>query len=117
LILHPLFHWSPAARRPGILRYGLRVNEQPTCDTVPWDRVCCCMSPSHAWALSAAMFGNIGEEWDLWQVQLDKNDDVRPECFTGNVIGEIRVHNAIPRSRIWYVGSRHVPEGIELVGR
>jgi len=116
VILHPLFHWSPAARRAAIERRGLRIDSPPTVDSRHWGRVCVCMSPSHAWALSAGYVGEPGQVWDLWMVQLSKQDDVEVMPFTGNIIEEIRISNNIPRDRLWYVGARTVPDGLELTG-
>ena len=109
MILHPLFHWSPSSRRAAITRRGLRVNSRPTTDSVRWDRICLSLSPSHAWVHSAAVSGERGEQWDLWQVSLNHDDHVDVMPFFGNRVGEIRVHNSIPKSRIWFVGSRAVP--------
>lgn len=106
MVLHPLFHWSPVARRAAIERRGLRINSHPTIDSQKWDRICVSLSPSHAWAHSAGMVGELGSEWDLWQIQLDKNDQVDVQPFVGNIIGEIRLHNDIPHTRLWHVGTR-----------
>lgn len=109
MVIHPLFHWAPAARRAGITRRGLRINSTPTIDSTRWDRICASLSPSHAWAHSAGLVGHRGSEWDLWQIQLSTEDTVDILPFCGNVIGEIRIHNDIPKSRLWLVGSRTVP--------
>lgn len=109
MVLHPLFHWSPADRRPGIVRRGLRISSRPTCDSIPWSRICASLSPSHAWVHSAAIVGERGSEWDLWMIQLAPSDEVHVQPMYGNVIGEIRIHNDIPKSRLWHVGTRTVP--------
>lgn len=109
MVLHPLFHWSPRERRAGIIRRGLRVNSRPAVDSQPWDRICASLSPSHAWVHSGGLVGHRGSEWDLWQVQLDHEDHVDILPMFGNVIGEIRIHNDIPKSRLWLVGTRTVP--------
>lgn len=104
-----LFHWSPAERRAAIARRGLRVNTRPTCDSARYGRICLSPSPSHAWAHSAAIVGVRGQDWDLWQVVLDHDDNVEVVSFTGTRLGEVRVRNHIPKSRIWHVGTRQVP--------
>jgi hypothetical protein len=107
VILHPLFHWSPAARRLAIQRRGLRINSRPAVHSFRCGYLC--LSPSQAWALSAGIFGERGEDWDCWQVTLDTTDEVHVREFWGNRIEELRVHNDIPKSRMWLVGSRTVP--------
>lgn len=119
-----LYHWSPRARRAGIVRRGLR----PTCPTAPrysaaiipgtangrWlegddhsvRMVCLGTSPSHAWSLSGAIMAEHGELWDLWQVTLDDEDEVHPLPFYGYRLDEIRVANRIPKRRVWWVAER-----------
>lgn len=108
MLLHPLYHWSPVERRAAIARRGLRVSSRPTCDSIRWDRICASLSPSHAWAHSAGIVGERGSEWDLWLIQLDHSDEVHVQPLYGNLIGEIRIHNSIPKSRLWRVGSRTI---------
>lgn len=108
MVIHPLFHWAPVTRRSSIASEGLRIKQEPTCDSIPWDRVCASLSPSHAWAHSAGMVGRVRSRWDLWQIQLAVEDQVQVQPFYGNVIGEIRIHNDIPPMRLWMVGSRVV---------
>lgn len=67
------------------------------------------MSPSHAWAFSAGIFGWRGQLWDCWQIVLDADDVVEVLPLHGNKIGEIRIGNSVPKSRIWLVGTRAVP--------
>lgn len=109
MILHPLFHWSPRQRRLAIRQAGLRINRPPVVSTEMCDYVCLSQSPSQAWMLSAAAAGEPGQEWDCWQVSLDHDDDVRVRPFHGNRIEELRVHNDIPKTRLWLVGTREVP--------
>lgn len=109
VVLHPLFHWSPTTRRDAIQRGGLRINSDPMVNTVRSGYICMSQSASQAWMLSAAACGERGESWDCWQVSLDLDDDVRVRDFRGNRIEELRVHNHIPKSRIWLVGTRTVP--------
>lgn len=129
LVLPVFFHWSPASKRASIKRHGLRPTT-PTyspigpplpggareCD--PDDgtvyAVCLGTSPSHAWSLSGAIFGERGQEWDLWQVVLDPGtddhpgDEVHPLPFFGNRLDEVRVANAITKDRLWLVGTREI---------
>jgi hypothetical protein len=109
MIIHPLFHWSPAERRPAIRRRGLALRSRPVVHSFRADYLCFSTSPSQAWALSAAIFGDRGQEWDCWQVSLDATDEVEVREFWGNRIEEIRVRNAIPKSRLWLIGTRTVP--------
>jgi hypothetical protein len=109
VILHPLFHWAPAARRDAITDRGLHVSSDPATNTVRARYLCLSQTPSQAWALSADACGEPGEEWDCWQVTLDRGDEVHVRAFWGNRIEEIQVHNDIPMSRLWLVGTRWVP--------
>lgn len=109
MILHPLFHWAPVTRRPAITKHGLRINKRPVVNTHRGGYICLSQSPSQAWMLSAAAAGERGEAWDCWQVSLGENDEVRVREFVGNRIEELRIHNDIPKSRIWLVGTRTVP--------
>ncbi len=109
MVIHPLFHWSPAARRQGITRRGLVLGQKPVCTSVRTDVICLSQTPTQAWMLSAAVFGERGEEWDCWQVALDPADEVEVRPFFGNRMEELRVRNPIPKSRIWFVGTRTVP--------
>jgi hypothetical protein len=110
MILHPLFHYSPTARRLSIPRRGLQLNRAPVTSTARCGYICLSQTPSLAWTLSAAASGERGQEWDCWQVSLDLTDEVEVRPFTGNRIQELRVRNPIPKSRIWLVGTRMVPE-------
>jgi len=109
MILHPLFHWSPTERRPQIQRRGLVLRSRPVAHTFRADYLCFSTSPSQAWALSAGVFGERGQEWDCWQMSLDRLDEVEVREFFGNRVEEVRVRNPIPKSRLWFVGSRAVP--------
>lgn len=70
--------------------------------------VCLGTTPSHAWSLSGGIWAQREAEWDLWQVTLDDDDAVHPLPFYGYRLAEVRVANAIPKSRVWYVASRFV---------
>jgi hypothetical protein len=109
MILHPLFHWAPTERRPAIIRRGLVCRARPTVSSFRAEYVCLSTSPSQAWALSAGVSGQRGQEWDCWQVSLDPQDTVTVREFWGNRIEEVRVRNNIPKSRVWLVGTRSVP--------
>lgn len=126
----PMFHWSKAENRERISRSGLRPTH-PTA-TPAWDAgtvrrdgavlhresdesesflaVCLGWTPSHAWNLCGAIpsVSTPGEAWDLWQVVLDEGDRVYPLEFEGFRLEEVRVRNRIPKSRVWFVGSRTV---------
>lgn len=49
------------------------------------------------------------EEWDLWQVRLQDGDEVHYRSDFGPVLKEIRVYNAIPADRAWWVARRSQP--------
>ena len=123
----PLFHWSPPAARKGIVRRGLRATcptavpyvlpEEPMKPGHHWidqdelpsvNCVCLGTSPMHAWALSGDISGVRGETWDLWEVRLDEQDRVYPHPEVGMSLGEVRVGNAIPKSRVLWVAERTV---------
>lgn len=98
LVLPVFYHWSPPGCRFGIDRKGLLCTT-PTAGR--FDRsfkaVCLGTSPSHAWSLSADVFGSEGELWDCWQVTLAPDDGdqpgdaVHPLPFYGNRLEEVRV--------------------------
>ena len=120
-----LYHWSPADRRERIAKRGLRPSTPTLIERFaeegdgPWmlrpsrgvdtvKAVCLGTTPSHAWSLCGAIWGEQGETWDLWQVELDSSDLVKPMDGHGNTFEELRVLNAIPKSRVWHVGSRTI---------
>lgn len=116
-VLPVLFHWAPASKRRGIVRYGLLPGQPPTCmdsEDAPEEyrqtAVCLGTSPSHAWSLSGDLYATPGDTWDLWQMNLDDNDLVIPLPFEGFRLQEIRVANRIHKRRVWYVASRVVSE-------
>lgn len=127
LALPVLFHWSPVDRRKGIINRGLRASTPTMVESyekvaqgprqlrvaegfATAEAVCLGTSPSHAWALCGALWGRTGETWDLWQVSLDTSDRIRilENDDDGFRLGEIRVLNDIPKSRVWHVGTRTV---------
>lgn len=120
MLLSPLYHWSPRDRRKSIWRLGLMPGKKPTCMTgesgdeeldkamrewrAPY--VCLGTSPSIAWGLSGDIFGEPLQLWDLWQVQLEANDEVHVNPIFGRHVTEVRVHNRIYKSRVWWVAER-----------
>jgi hypothetical protein len=117
-----LYHWSPIKYHDSIQKRGLRPTTPTTVSMRPvpenvghymeedqefsMKAVCLGTSPSTAWALSGAWSAEIGETWDLWQVRVMSTDEVHIRTEWGVQLNEVRVVNAIPRSQIWYVGSR-----------
>lgn len=126
LALPVLFHWSPLDRRERIIRRGLRMSTPTLVETfrgaegprrlqratgfVTQKAVCLGTTPSHAWSLCGAIWGEQGEVWDLWQVCLHEDDQIRiySHDTDGHRVGEVRVLNNIPKSRVWHVGTRTV---------
>ena len=108
MILPALFHWSPRERRDEILRQGLRLfaaSSGGAPDGLPM--ICLGTSPRDAWLLSGdTNWGREEEDWDLWQVTLADYDQVRVRTENGPRIWEVKVHNAIPADRLWWVGQR-----------
>lgn len=108
--LDPLFHWSPRDRRQQILAEGLRPYAAPVCHhgrDLRWPYVCLAATPSAGWSLSG-MAHPGGDEiaWDLWQVRLDRHDEVHVRETWGPDVEEVRVRSAIPADRVWLVGER-----------
>lgn len=71
-----------------------------------WPYLCFGLTPSAAWGLSGNMewTGEI-EEWDLWQFNGDRADDLRIRNV-GDVIEEVRSYKSISADRLWYVATR-----------
>lgn len=74
--------------------------------------MCFSRSPSLAWALSADFSGKKSK-WDLWQVWSDHvgewetlpyDDDNKNKRYP--FPKEHRVYHRIPKSKIWFVGTR-----------
>lgn len=113
-MLTALFHWSPADRRETILSEGLRPYAPPAVSggDIAWPYLCFGTSPQGAWRYSGGMGYEHFEEyeagWDLWQVTLAERDEVHVLPCWGPAVHEVRVHNAIPADRLWYVGRRTV---------
>jgi hypothetical protein len=115
VLIEVLYHWSPRERRRNIENRGLlpgRRNVLFDEETDPAYRafrqpaVCLAPTPSSAWGVSGMAFGRKGGTWDLWQVSLDPADEVEVRRIDGRRIMEVRVHNRIPKSRVWWVASR-----------
>lgn len=110
MILHPLFHWAPTARRDAIRAEGLRILAEPSCSSQAYPYVCCCLSPSMAWALSAGATPEAAADWDCWQVVLNPEDPVEVLPIWGNRIEEIRIRGPVGPDQLWLIGSRPVAE-------
>lgn len=109
MILPVLYHWSPTARREEILREGLKPYSAPVTHSGEerYPYLCFSPRPSRAWGLSGDMeWTSNHEEWDLWEVRLVDGDEVHIRPGFGPEIAEVRVRNAIPADRVWYVASR-----------
>lgn len=112
-----LYHWSPRDCRSRIVRRGLVPRQKSSrcvadpdeVDDFRQPLVCLSSDPKTAWSLSGSVFGKPGQTWDLWQVKVDKTDDLRTlPTYGGNHIGEFRIANRIPKSRLWWVGERTI---------
>lgn len=105
--LGTLYHWSPKENRESILKRGLEIMSHPTCHGQKFNYLCFGTSPSAAWGLSGDFYDiEEFETWDLWQVQLGKDDSVHMVPTWGPFAQEIRTHNSIPPDRVWWVGER-----------
>jgi hypothetical protein len=54
------------------------------------------------------------EEWDLWLVDLADGDEIHIRAEFGPNLYEIRVRNAIPADRVWWVAQREPLCGIPV---
>lgn len=69
--------------------------------------ICLATTPSCAWGLSGDMMSVTEiDEWDLWQVHVADSDHIKIRSDLGVVIQEIRVLNAVPADRVWWVAER-----------
>ena len=100
-----LYHWSPIANRPGILRHGLRTHRPAR--GVDWRApyICLSRSPSLAWNLSVARSPFSGE-WDLWMVWSNHLAGLKVMVRRYNVEPEYRVFERIRKRLVWHVGTR-----------
>ena len=105
-----LFHWSPKARRAGILRHGLCPGKASATNEWRAPHVCYCKYPSSAWALSATHSRRKGS-WDLWCTWSDYvgkyttcngAKDARASWWLTEYRSTVRV----PTRRLWLVGTR-----------
>jgi hypothetical protein len=116
LQLTPLYHWSPAGRRRSIERRGLQPGMRPSRPMydldgeteIDWraDHIYLAPDPVTAARMSWRVFGEPGQEWDLWQAELVAVDNVRMREDSGPYVLEVRVYNRIPKSRLTWLGSR-----------
>jgi len=108
---HPfvLYHWSHIARRKSILKHGLVPGKKSRCGLWRPPYVCYADTPQRAWLLSGK---NCKERhfWDLWALW---SDDVPKGWETlqngwnrSGKAGEYRIYDRVPKSKLWYVGSR-----------
>ena len=103
-----LYHWSPRARRAGILRHGLCPHKRGNLSDWRPPYVCFCRYPNTAWALSATHSGKRGQ-WDLWCCWSDRIGRYRVMNVHGKRkwwLSEYRSFIRIPKSKLWHVGSR-----------
>ena len=106
-----LYHWSPAKNRKSILHDGLCPNKLSRTQTLSGDQykanhVCFCRSPSAAWALSAMQDDKKGS-FDLWMMWSDIKPYKTLTCDSSVwTLTEYRIYERIPKSKIWYVGTR-----------
>lgn len=112
-ILTPAYHWSPRARRKQIVRLGLVPGKRPTVGSISTvtdgkPMICLGTDPLWAWRLSAAMRYAPRGEWDLWQVDLAREDAVYVMPHWGPHVVEVRVANRVPKSRVHWLAERSV---------
>lgn len=69
--------------------------------------LCFAVSPMLAWELSHGTWRTIGT-FDLWEVWLEGDDEVRVLPNFGAHLTEVRVYNRIPKGRLLWVGERTV---------
>lgn len=103
-----LFHWSPVERRAGIIRRGLEPGRLSVCNTWRAPYTCFADSPGWAWALSAGIKKHH-DEWDLWCVwsdRLTEYEEIPGDGSRGGRPHEIRVYHRIPKSALWFAGTR-----------
>lgn len=122
LHLPDLYHWAPTDRRKSIVRHGLRPGSKPTVgsgitvggldeagagDARPM--VCMSADAATAWRYSAGMrWMKHIPAWDLWQVRLDRSDEIFVLPFYGTAPNEIRCANRIPKSRLILLATKEV---------
>jgi hypothetical protein len=120
VILPDLFHWSPAENRERIRREGLQIYESSMSgpifgEEIGMPYVCLAPDPLCAWRLSGDMgWGCEFDIWDLYQVKLGDRDEVHVMAEFGHTIKEVRVHNTIPFTQVFYIASREQRLGRRL---
>ncbi|MCX7010285.1 MAG: hypothetical protein NTY53_24105, partial [Kiritimatiellaeota bacterium] len=105
-----LYHWSPASRRKAIERRGLVPGSTSRCGRWRPPYVCFCRYPNTAWALSAT-HSKVRGVWDLWCVWSDVAQPYTTLNTATNArawwwMTEYRCARRIPKSQVWWVGSR-----------
>lgn len=117
MLLPVAYHWSPHDRYYAIMQNGLIpyappavhtiFNETTGNDVIGWPYICFALEPSAAWRLSGDMdHASDIEDWDLWQVQFSDGDELHFRSEWGPQILELRVYNAVPPDRVWWVATR-----------
>lgn len=103
-----LFHWSPVSRRQSILKQGLVPGKGSPLwrDGFRAPYICFCRTPSMAWCLSATQ--GKPRKWDLWCVWSHHVESYKIKRQNGRQWwkAEYRVPARIPKSRVWFVGTR-----------
>jgi hypothetical protein len=76
-------------------------------EIIGWPYLCFALEPSTAWGLSGDMdYVTEIDEWDLWQVRFNSDDEIHYRSEFGDEIKELRVFGAIPPQRLWWVATR-----------
>lgn len=115
--LEPLYHWAPSERRTAILKGGLVPYSAPVVhgatgeadERLAFAYLCFGLTAQTAWAYSAASRDGLEDEfdgWDLWQVWPGERAAMHALPHWGPEIQEVRITNAVPADRLWYVATR-----------
>jgi len=109
-----LYHWSPRARRNGILRSGFVPGSNSLAREWKPPYICFSDNADLAWYLSGRIHPEI-KDWDLWMVYpsqgIDRWElifDTYPESGR-HYIKEYRVYERIYKRHVQYIGSRSQP--------
>jgi hypothetical protein len=105
------YHWSPTARRNGILRRGLDVGSMSL--TRDWHPPYICFSdePLLAWTLSGRMYPDI-PSWDLWMVFAEQTQGYEAilELYNDgsgrHYVKEYRVYERVFKKNVHYLATR-----------
>lgn len=115
--ISPLYHWSPRDRLASINKYGLLPRKRNVRGPIYHNEedesegeflqtgICFSPTPATAWNYSHRVF-NVPGTYDLWEVALAPEDEVRILPMWGDNIVEVRVFNRIKKSRLTWVGER-----------